>query len=334
VVIAARDEEARLEGTLRQLLRQENVEFEIIVVDDRSVDRTPQILSALCVGDHRIKSIRIEKLPEGWLGKCHACHLGAQSATGNWILFTDGDVWLRNDVIFRALQVAEVENADHITLTGGTRLAGFLAKAWHLLFQVGISSWMRNVNADKPGSFLGIGAFNLVRTDSYRKCGGYEALKLTAVDDVKLGLLLHRSGARTRAFVGGDDAECEWSPNLRGMVKLVEKYYFATLNYNTAAAFLGIGLMGFFWTAAFSGFFSGTWAGFAAGLGLFSLAIPGALCAQRVGWTRWAGMVVPLIIPVVLYANLNSALVTLRNGGICWRDTFYSLETLRRGNVQ
>ena len=35
-----------------------------------------------------------------------------------------------------------------------------------------------------------LGAFNLVRTSAYRACGGYEALRLTIVDDVKLGLLL------------------------------------------------------------------------------------------------------------------------------------------------
>ena len=63
-----------------------------------------------------------------------------------------------------------------------------------------------------------MGAFNLVRASAYRDCGGYETLRLTIVDDVKLGLLLHRAGKRTRAFIGGDDTECHWGTTVPGMI--------------------------------------------------------------------------------------------------------------------
>jgi len=68
------------------------------------------------------------------------------------------------------------------------------------------------VNRDRPKAYLGMGAFNLVRAAAYRQCGGYEALRLTVLDDVKLGLLLRRAGKRTRGFIGGDDTECHWEP--------------------------------------------------------------------------------------------------------------------------
>lgn len=92
VVIAARDEEARIEMTARNLLSQEDVELEVIAVDDRSTDRTGEILGRIAETEPRLKVLRVDALPEGWLGKCHACHMGTQSATGEWLLFTDADM--------------------------------------------------------------------------------------------------------------------------------------------------------------------------------------------------------------------------------------------------
>src|SRR5689334_11083837 len=66
IVIAARDEEARIENTVRHLLAQEGVDIEVIVVDDRSQDRTAEILRRMAGEDSRVQVKRIEALPEGW----------------------------------------------------------------------------------------------------------------------------------------------------------------------------------------------------------------------------------------------------------------------------
>ena len=76
VIIAARDEEARIEQTIRHLLGQRGVEAEFIVVDDRSTDRTSEILQRLAKEDARVQVKRVDALPDGWLGKRHACHVG------------------------------------------------------------------------------------------------------------------------------------------------------------------------------------------------------------------------------------------------------------------
>src|SRR5690348_14563485 len=76
VVIAARDEQMRVEQTVRHLLAQVGVELEIIVVDDRSADGTSEILNRLAKDDARLQVKRVDALPEGWLGKCHACRVG------------------------------------------------------------------------------------------------------------------------------------------------------------------------------------------------------------------------------------------------------------------
>ena len=83
VVIAARDEESRIEQTLLHLLAQRGVELELIVVDDRSTDGTGEILRRLAKDEPRVQMRRVDVLPDRWLGKCHACHIGASVATGD-----------------------------------------------------------------------------------------------------------------------------------------------------------------------------------------------------------------------------------------------------------
>jgi len=334
VIIAARDEEARIEQTIRHLFAQRGAELEIIVVDDRSADRTPEILQRLAAEDSRLQVKRVTILPEGWLGKCHACHVGAGAATGDWILFTDADCWLQPDVIARALCVTARDAADHVTLVSGLAPGGLGLKASHLLFLLSLASWFSGVNRDRPRSFMGIGAFNLVRADAYRKCGGYEALRLTVVDDMKLGLLLRRAGKRTRAFIGGGDVECHWGTTAWSTVKIMEKNYFAAVDYRLGLVLAGSTFVLLIFTILILALLSGTGVGIAAALSPLSLILPSGILARRLGWPWITSIYVPLMFPLFLYAVLNSTFVTLRQGGIRWRDTFYPLETLRQANVR
>jgi glycosyltransferase involved in cell wall biosynthesis len=334
VVIAARDEEARIEQTIRHLIAQRGVEVEIIIVDDRSTDHTGEILEHLAKEDASVKVKTVEVLPDGWLGKCHACHVGASAATGDWILFTDADCWLRPDVIARALRVAERDRSDHVTLTPGTVAETVGAQAWHLLFLTSLLNWFSGVNRDRPKAYLGIGAFNLVRTAAYRQCGGYERLRLTVLDDVKLGLLLRRAGMKTRAFLGVHDVECHWGTTVWSMVKIMEKNYFAATDFRLGLVLAGSLFMILILCIVIAGLVTGSVAGLLAGLSPLSLIVPAAIMARRLGWSWPCAVCMPFMFPVFMYAVLNSTYVTLRQGGVRWRDTFYSLETLRAGTVR
>jgi cellulose synthase/poly-beta-1,6-N-acetylglucosamine synthase-like glycosyltransferase len=334
VIVAARDEEARIEQTIRHLFAQRDVELEIIVVDDRSADRTAEILQRLTAEDPRLQVKRVTALPEGWLGKCHACHVGAKAATGEWTLFTDADCWLQPNVIARALRVAARDRADHITLVSGLAPGSLGLKASHLLFLLSFANWFSGVNRDRPKSFMGIGAFNLVRTGAYRQCGGYQALRLTVVDDMKLGLLLRRAGKRTRAFIGGGDVECHWGTTAWDTVKIMEKNYFAVVDYRLGLVLAGSTFVLLVFISLILGLLSGTVAGIAAALSPLSIILPAGILARRLGWPRLTALYVPFMFPLFLYAALNSTFVTLRQGGVRWRDTFYPLETLRQANVR
>jgi hypothetical protein len=302
-------------------------------VDDRSTDRTNEILRRLAAKDERLRVVRIDTLPDGWLGKSHACHVGASHAKGDWILFTDADCWLKSDVVLRAIQVAESAGVDHITLTPGVSPISVGARAWHLAFITSVLNWISGVNRDRPGRHLGVGAFNLMRTEAYHRCGGYEALKMCVVDDVKLGLLLRRAGSRTRAFLGSDDVECHWGRTVGGMIKIMEKNYFAAADFRLWVVVGGSTFVALLLAAVVAGLFSRTPIGLVAGLSPLSSIITAALLTRRIGWSPWSAVATPFIFPVLFYALVNSTWVTMRQGGIRWRGTFYPLEALRKGNI-
>ena len=207
-------------------------------------------------------------------------------------------------------------------------------QASHLLFLMSLANWISGVNRDRPGSHLGIGAFNLVRASAYRRCGGYAALRLTVVDDIKLGLLLRRAGKRTRAFIGGDDAECHWGTTLWSTVKIMEKNYFAALDFRLGLVLAGSLAVMLVFGVLIAGLVTGTLVGLAAALSPLLLALPAGILARRLGWSGFCALLVPFMLPLFLYTLLNSTFVTLRQGGIRWRDTFYPLNLLRAGNVR
>jgi hypothetical protein len=248
-------------------------------------------------------------------------------------LFTDADCWLKEDVVARALTIAKRENVQHVTMTPGVSAQGILAEAWHLAFLMSVADWIARVNTDHPRGYLGVGAFNLVERDTYWKSGGHEALRLTVVEDVKLGKLVRRCGGRTRAFLGGDDVECHWGVTVRQMVRIMEKNYFAVINYRTWLAVAVGPICLVFWAAAVAGLFSGSFLGTTAGVALLSAILPTAIIARKLGWKMRGALFAPFVLAALFYAMMRSTFVTLGNGGVKWRDTFYPLDKLRAGNV-
>ncbi len=139
---------------------------------------------------------------------------------------------------------------------------------------------------------------------------------------------------RTRGYIGGDDVECHWGTTVREMIQVMEKNYFAAMDFRLAVALVaGLGGM-LFWCVAIVGALTGTAVGVAAGLAMLTLSIPAHVFARRLGWSRTSALLTPLVFPALFFAMLNSAWVTTRQGGVSWRNTFYSLEELRVGAVR
>ena len=117
-------------------------------------------------------------------------------------------------------------------------------------------------------------------------------------------------------------------------IRLTEKNYFAAIDFRTPVAVGGASAIALLFGTPLAGFASGTWLGLACGLSPFLLSIPAARGAPRVGWSPAVALLVPFFYPLPMYAMLRSAVLTLRQGGVRWRDTFYPMAMLRDGAVR
>lgn len=338
VVMAVRDDVHHVEESVRRLLAQQHVQLRLVVVDDRSVDGTGELLARLAASEPRLRVVTVRELPPEWLGKSHALHLAAADVGTRWLLFTDGDAQLTPATLARAIAAAEATNAQHVSLLPTHRRTSLLGRAGLLAFQLTVQRRVAAINAAKQRTFVGTGAFNLVRTDAYRQVGGHLPLRLEVVDDVWLGCLLFRAGFRTRVWFAGDDFAIDWGGTPRELVRVVEKNMFAVLRYRTwlalLASFGGLALL----AATFAAPLYGGWVGWLP-LGWLVLAsylatgLAGVALAHKLRWNALAGLLTPFARVLLPVAMLNSTWVTLRQGGVRWRGTFYPLALLRRGQV-
>lgn len=332
VVIAARNEQTNMERALRSLLRLDYPRKEIIVVNDRSTDGTGFIIDDLKKSFPELITLLVTELPDGWLGKNHAQYLGSKAAHGDLILFTDADVVMKPPVLSRAVAYMREKNLAHLAilpqLDSPSPLFSFLVFPLGFLFNV----FTRAGSVEDPGSgaFVGIGAFNMIRRDTYHQIGTHQAIRLRPDDDMRLGQLVKLSGARQGFLLGVNMISVEWYESVRGLIHGLMKNSFSAVNYQfslilagTVAIVAGL-LWPFFGVAGTEGL--PRWMNAASCVLLLSS------CAESLRWKNenpWYGLGLPFSLLLVIFISWKAALQTVWKGGIEWRGTFYSLKALR-----
>lgn len=337
VVVPARNEAAAIEATLRSLLAQ-TLPLAIVAVDDRSSDATGSIMDRVAAeslpAGKVLSVMHVASLPGGWMGKNHAMALAARGVTTPWILFTDGDVLFEPDTLALAVRYAEQRGVDHLVLmptlvlkTAGERMMDSIFQSFSLL---GWRPW-KIADPKAKHESIGMGAFNLVRSDVYRAVGGFEAFPMEILEDLRLGHDIKQRGYRQHMVLGRDLIRLHWAAGAFGMVNNLTKNIFATFRFRAwllLGAWIGMAMLCGIPVAALFG----RWPVRAAGA--LSLVMIGLLyrTAGRFYNRLSAAWVVtlPVSLTLVLYAMLRSMILTLARRGVAWRGTFYPLKELRR----
>lgn len=333
IVIPARDEQDTLETALRSKLGDDYPNLEVVLVDDRSVDGTGEIARRIAAEDPRLRVVRIEELPGGWLGKVHALQRGFEASTGELVLFSDADVHLAPGTMRRVVALCERERFDLLAVMPQWKPAGFWVDAligWFTAFiHVPCMSWA--IENPRVPFAIGVGAFNLVRRRVFERSEGFEWLRMETADDVGMGVLMKRAGAHCTIADGRGAVSVTLYPDMPAAYRGVEKN----------AASIGGGSL------PRGIVFSGTLLLFDfAPLGLVLLGGPlavlgGAVLAAHTAveltlvWRNGRQVVPALLWPVasLLFASLllRSTAKSQLAGGVQWRDTFYTTEELREG---
>ncbi len=241
VIIPARNEEHNIPGLLQSLAQQTVKPYEIICIDDGSIDATAALAKA---GGAQV--IHVQNKPHGWMGKSYACHLGAKAARGTLFLFLDADV-----------RLYDKNTLNRIIGTWQAHGPVVSVQPWHAtvclyeqccLFFNAIATAALAVPPLFGKATHGLfGPVILIPAKLYKECGGHEAVKSSVLDDISLGKRLASIGISPYCCQGGPELRYRMYPS--GATSMIEGW---TKNFASGAATarLNLWLLLMFWMSA------------------------------------------------------------------------------------
>lgn len=207
VLIPARNEAENIAKCLHALIAQTYRQLEILVLNDRSTDRTAEVIQNIAKSDRRVRMISGAELPNGWIGKNWACHQLWQEATGESLLFIDADTILSEGVIQAAVTNSRSKNVDLLTMMPQRITNCVIEKLLFPFIAWASFCWMpmkRAHNSQNPHLSATFGQFMLFKREAYQAIGGHSAIRAIPIDDFELGRATKKRGLRWMLFNGAN----------------------------------------------------------------------------------------------------------------------------------
>lgn len=217
IIVPARNEEDVIGDCLGSLSKQQDVAFEIILVDDGSTDRTGEIARSV----PGLDVIPARPLPNGWTGKNNACWTGAIWAKGEWLLFTDADTIHEPHALRTALNDAAESQAQMVSFSPKQ----ILGSIWEMMVMPVIFAELARqyppVKVRDPNSRIAAanGQFLLVEAKTYRELGGHEFVRNDILEDVALAKRFKSSGKKIFFDYGGDVVRTRMYRSLKQLIE-------------------------------------------------------------------------------------------------------------------
>jgi glycosyltransferase involved in cell wall biosynthesis len=320
VVVPARDEEDQIGGCLAALLDQRGVpDLRIVVVDDGSADATADVVTG--VTDSRVSLVRAPAPPPGWLGKPHACAIGAAAAGHDGVLvFVDADVRLFPDAVAGAVAVLDERRLDLVSpwprpLAQGPaeRLVQPLAPwLWATTLPLRLAE-----RSGRPSLAAANGQFLVLTARGYRRAGGHAAVRGEVLEDIALLRAVKRAGGRGVPIDGSRLAVCRMYDGWPALREGYAKSLWAAVGGSPSASVAAAAGLTAVWVVPALAALRGSRAGL---VGWLAGAAGRAVVAAATGGRVWPD---PLAHPasVLLFDVLvTRSVVGHRRGTLTWRD--------------
>jgi len=327
IIMTAKDEESTIARSLRTLKGLDYPDYEVIVVNDRSTDRTLEEILSVRPEGMELKVITIDELPDGWVGKNHACYRGYRESSGEILLFTDADVEYNPASLRTAIYYFQDQKADHLAVSPVIYGESFLLR---LFVQYFLYSFLIYFRPWAGG--MGVGAFNMFRREAYERIGTHKVISLRPDEDLQLGRLVKRRGLNQKFASGKKLMSVQWYTSLRQAMRGIEKNAFAGLQYNILIAIGAIsGQLLFFVFPFIAVIILQGWMQISY-IVILMLMVSVYISHISVfsNSRKYDVLFLPLSAVLFIFVVSRALVKTIFHRGIYWRGTFYSLQDLRK----
>ncbi len=332
IIIPACNEASSIKPALQSIIELDYANLEIIVVNDRSTDHTAAVLQGMQNKYPNLILHNITELPKGWIGKSYALYSGTEQAQGDYFLFTDADIMMEKTTLARAMSHVIDNNIDHMSILFGSTAEGGLLNT--LILEVGgclmllFKPWKAK---DKSSSkYMGVGAFNLVKSSAYEEIGGHSAFAMHPIDDIMLAKVLKQRGFTQDVLLGQGFVQVKWYTSVREFINGLMKNTFALYQFRVMKVLLSVLLILMFnvlplWACYFTSGITRVLFGTAVAIRVLSFVIVFLKSNMSPWYSLWS-----LVTPYInIYIIARATITTILNNGISWRGTHYSLDELK-----
>lgn len=217
VLIPVRNEEKNIGTLLGDLLQAGDNFREIIVFDDESTDRTAEVVSKIASADSRVHLLTSAGLPEGWLGKNHACHRLALEARGEFFLFLDADVRISKGLIDKMVNYVKKKKLDLLSIFPTQEMTGWQEKITVPNMHYILLSLLP-LPLVRLAPFSSLAAANgqcmLFRSETYREMMLHEKFRKSRAEDIEIARYLKTQKRKVSCITGVAEIQCRMYHNL------------------------------------------------------------------------------------------------------------------------
>ena len=232
VLIPARNEEKNIGAILMDILTQHHRNIEILVFDDQSTDNTSEEVAKIMKHRNSIRLINSNGLPNGWLGKNHACHSLAMEAKGDYLLFIDADVRLRNNVVGKTLSFAKKKHLKLVSIFPKQLLKSWGEHATVPIMNYILLTLLPLILVRKTGlSSIAAanGQYMFFEKENYMKLLPHQTMKAEKVEDIKIARYYKQKQLKTACLANEEGVKCHmynsYKESVNGFSKNVTSFF-------------------------------------------------------------------------------------------------------------
>ena len=333
ILIPARNEEKNISRCLKMILKQDYPNFEVIVLDDNSCDKTYEIVEEFSKKDQRVKIFKGAQLKNGWMGKNYACHQLSRYANGSYLIFTDADTLHVGNSIAHSINSLMYHKLDALSVYPRQIMVTIHERMSVSFINFAIILFMPLLLVKKargPLFATAIGQFFLFEREAYFKMGGHEVVKGEILEDIHISKAVKKAGYKFMVFDGKNDIYCRMYRNLKEVIVGFNRFIFAAFDFNTvmiAICFfflLVLFLMPFIYLPL--GFFVFDWSGLPINLLIYQIIVVLIIrttLAIRFKSKMFDILLHPLMMVYIFALAISSILHAKTGMGILWKGRTY-----------